>query len=184
ANESTQRYRATMLWYGTATPTAVPTDRVVSGSRASLDAHSYRATGDLPYPLTSGYGYTVTSPQVSGTVLATSGGATFRMALRAGNVGAFLRRTLDSCVPNQRANVFLDGRFAGTWYNAGVPRKARTGETDRCWRDDDFPLPRSLTTGRSSVEIRVENVTTADPPTAAWTASQYQMFSFEGGSPS
>jgi hypothetical protein len=60
---------------------------------------------------------------------------------------------------------------AGTWYDPGVSRKALRGETDRCWRDDDFPLPRSLLAGRSSVEVRVE----AAP---VWTAARYEMFSF------
>jgi hypothetical protein len=158
ANESTEHYRASMMWYGTPAVTSVQSDR--------------REAGQGGYPLNSGYEYTVSADdQETGTVVRTSGRSTFRMALRGDNVGAFLRRTFDSCVADQRADVYLDGVFAGTWYNPGVSRKALPGETDRCWRDDDFPLPRSLTAGRSSVEVRVD----AAP---VWTAARYEMFSF------
>jgi hypothetical protein len=152
ANESDQHYRATMMWYGTPTVTSVGTGRVVPGG----------------HRLSSAYAYT-TGGAEAGTV--TSGGSTFRMALRRDNVGGYLRRTFDSCVADQRATVYLDGVPAGTWYNPGASRKALRGETDRCWRDDDFPLPRSLLAGRSSVEVRIE----AAP---VWTAARYEMFSF------
>ncbi len=52
--------------------------------------------------------------------MATShGSATFTMQVAASNQGTFLRRTLDSYVPGQRAKIYLDGHYAGTWMNTG-----------------------------------------------------------------
>ena len=176
-DDSTEPYRATMLWYGNPRPTAVRGDQVLPGDAASAAAHDYHASAAGSYPLTSGYEFTVPRPEASGTVVTTSRQAGFTMSLRADNVGAFLRRTLDSCVANQRATVLVDGRFAGTWYNAGA--SPRTGHgTDRCWRDDDFPLPRSLTAGKSSITITIVAETTSSPPNTVWTAASYSLFSF------
>lgn len=173
-DESTERYRATMLWYGTPATTTVPTDQVVPGNPDSASAHSYDSTVDRKYLLTSGFEYTVNSPQTTGTVLATSSGATFTMALRPDNVGAFLRRTYDSCVPGQRADVLIDGHFAGTWYNPGA---SRTPGPNRCWRDDDLPLPRALTAGKHEITIRIADAA-PDPHVTPWTAASYQLFAF------
>jgi hypothetical protein len=170
-NDSAQRYRATMLWYGTPERTAVRSDDLLPAAPDG-GGHGYSAPGERHYPLTSAYEYTVRAAPFGNTVAATTTGVSFRMALRQDNAGAFLRRTLDSCVPNQRANVFVDGAFAGTWYNAGASGGAR------CWRDDDLPLPRTLTQGKRSVDVRIEPVPTTAPPNTAWTAAEYAMFSF------
>jgi len=154
-DESTQPYRATMLWYGTATETAI-----LTGQRAATPA-----PGDRSFPLTSAYGYTVAGPPVTSTVVATSTGTSVTLPLRENNIGAFLRRSYDSCVAGQRADVFVDGQFAGTWDNPGA-------SSGRCWSEDDFPLPRSLTAGKASVSIRLGNLT------GEWTAADYRLFSF------
>jgi hypothetical protein len=159
-NDSAQRYRATMLWYGIPNPTAIPTSEQAPSP----------AAGDRQYSLTSGYEYTVDSPVTTRTVVETASRSTFTMAVRDDNVGAFLRRTFNSCVPNQRANVYVDGAYAGTWYNAGASRAG----AGRCWRDDDFPLPKSLTAGKRSIQIRIDNTT----PGAEWTSADYRLFSF------
>jgi len=107
-----------------------------------------------------------------------TGTASFTMQLDPHNVGAFLRRTFDDCVANQRANVYLDGSFAGTWYDAGVSKGAGVDGHRRCWRDEDFPLPASLTAGKSSVKVRIAFAPTSDPQNSKWTAFRYSMFSF------
>jgi hypothetical protein len=172
-DDSTQPYRATMLWYGVPTPSAVRGDDLVVGSAASAPAHGYRSPGARDYPLTSAYEYTVHAAPVTGTVAETRGSASFTLALPAESVGGFLRRTLDSCVPNQRANVFVDDAFAGTWYTPGG-----SANTGRCWRDDDFPLPASLLAGKRSVTIRVDHVATNTPSNTAWTAAEYALFGY------
>jgi hypothetical protein len=170
-NDNSQHYKATMLWYGTPTPTAVRTDQVSPGSAG------YQSPSDQVSSLTAAYEQTVHSPLITNPVAQMTTSSTLTMALDSANAGAYLRRTFNSCVANQRAKVFVDGQPAGTWYNAGVSRKTGFDGHDRCWRDDDFPLPKSLTAGKSSVTIRIDN-DTLNQPSRIWTASTYQLFSF------
>ena len=173
-NDSPQPYRATMLWYGTPAQTAVLSDDLQAGSVMSGKAHSFSAPGSSVYSLRAAYEYLPYAPLTTGIVAETTGTATFTMKLSSGNVGAFLRRTFDSCIGGQRATVRVDGTFAGTWYNPGAsPRTGYDGH-DRCWRDDDFVLPPGLTQGKSSVTIQL----TAANASTAWTASDYKLYSF------
>lgn len=177
-DESTLPYRATMLWYGTPAQTALLGDDVVPAVPTSALAHHYLATGEQTYQLTAAYGYTVHSPLSTETDTALTGSASFTMQLDPRNVGAFLRRTFDDCVANQRANIYLDGSFAGTWYDAGASQGTGIDGHQRCWRDEDFPLPASLTAGKSSVHVRIAFLPTTDPQNSEWTAFRYSMFSF------
>ncbi|WP_163506607.1 DUF2961 domain-containing protein [Fodinicola acaciae] len=174
-NDNTQPYKATMLWYGTPTVTATPTDQLAV---ASPGDHGYQSPSDQLSPLTAAYEYTSNSPLLTDTVARMTTSTTFTMSLHSNNAGAFLRRTFNSCVANQRAKAYVDGQPAGTWYNAGVSRKTGYDGHDRCWRDDDFPLPKSLTAGKNSITIRIDN-DTLNQPDRVWTAASYQLFSFD-----
>jgi hypothetical protein len=136
------------------------------------------ATGEQTYQLSAAYEYTVHSPLISASGTALTGAASFTMRLDPRNAGAFLRRTFDDCVASQRANIYLDGKFAGTWYDAGASRGTGVDGHRRCWRDEDFPLPASLTAGKSSVNVRIAFLPTTDPHNSDWTAFHYSMFSF------
>lgn len=177
-DESTHPYRAALFWYGTPVQTALLSDQVLPASAASRLAHAYQASGEQRYLLTSGNEYVVQSPLSTATGTMMTGAASFRLALDPRNVGAFLRRTFDYCVANQRANISIDGQFAGTWYSAGAANRLDSTGHRRCWRDEDFPLPVSLTTGKSSVQVKVEFVPTSDLQDRAWTAFGYEMYSF------
>jgi hypothetical protein len=178
ADESTHPYRALMLWYGMPSVTAQKTDEIQTADAGSLSSHAYQASGEQVYTLSAAYQYTVSSPllAMSGTRL--TGSATFRLALAPHNIGVFLRRTFDDCIANQRANVYVNGHFVGTWYDAGASAPAGIDGHPRCWRDEDFPLPASLTAGKSSITIKIAFVPTSDPQDSAWTAFRYQLYSF------
>ncbi len=180
SDQSTHPYRAVMLWYGNPVQTAQPSDELLPASSASRLAHDYSATGESAYRLTAAYEYTAQSPLISADGTRTSGSASFTMKLDPRNLGAYLRRTFDDCIANQRANVYLDGVFAGTWYDAGISTTNGAGIDGhrRCWRDEDFPLPASLTAGKSSVHVHIAFVPTNDPPDSSWTAFRYEMYSF------
>jgi hypothetical protein len=177
-DESTHPYRATMLWYGTPSQTALLSDDVLPAVPASRLAHHYLATGEHTYQLTAAYEYAVHNPLITATGTTLTGAASFTMQLDRRNAGAFLRRTFDDCVADQRAHIYLDGSFAGTWYNAGASNGAGVDGHQRCWRDEDFPLPASLTAGKSSVNVRVVFLPATDPRNSDWTAFRYSMYSF------
>jgi hypothetical protein len=177
-DQSIHPYRAVMLWYGTPTQTALLSDTISPASSADRLAHSYTATGEQTYSLTAAYEYTVHAPLLSATGTSLTGSASFTMRLDPRNAGAFLRRTFDDCIANQRATIYLDNHFAGTWYDAGSSPGTGIDGHQRCWRDEDFPLPASLTAGKSSVQVRVVFSPTTDPLDSAWTAFRYSMYSF------
>src|SRR5260370_23296547 len=102
----------------------------------------------------------------------------FTIQLDPRNVGAFLRRTFDDCIGNQGANIYLDNSFAGTWYKAGASNGVGVDGHHRCWSDEDFPLPASLTVGKSSVNVRIVFLPATDPQNGDWTAFRYSLYSF------
>jgi hypothetical protein len=166
-----------VFWYGTPVQTARLTDTLQIGDGTSGVGHGYSAPGAQVASLTAAYAYPVLSPLSTASVATTSGDSTFRLALDPGNVGAFLRRSFDYGVANQRASVYVDGHFAGVWYSAGSATVVGVDGHPRRWRDEDFPLPPALTAGRSSVAIRIQPTTAPDVPGGSWTAAQYQMYS-------
>ncbi len=174
ADQDTLPYRASLFWYGTHVQTAQLSDELRPAQPASRLAHAYSSPGAQAFALTAGYEGTVSSPLSSATVVSTTGSTGFRLALNPRNVGAFLRRTFDSCVANQRAEVYVDGQFAGTWYDPGVSSRPGIDGHPRCWRDEDFLLPASLTAGKRTVTISLR----ATAHNTAWTAAGYQMYCF------
>jgi len=177
-DESTHPYRSVVLWYGIPAQTALLSDEVLPTSKESRLAHSYRSLGEQAYQLTASYEYLVHNPLITATGTAMQAETSFTLALNPHNIGVFLRRTLDYCVPDQRANIFIDNHFAGTWYSAGASHSIDIDGHRRCWRDEEFPLPASLTEGKRSVTVRIAFVPTTDPQNASWTAFRYQMYSF------
>jgi hypothetical protein len=91
--------------------------------------------------------------------------ATFAVSVPEDNQGLILRKTYDRFHGRQRARVFVDGVFAGWWYEAGEDRKRR-------WHSTDFGIDAKLTAGKSQVQI------TIDPPAgvALWSMSRYEVF--------
>ncbi len=177
-DQSTNPYRATMLWYDTPTPTALLSDELQLTSTGSRNSHAYHSSSETSYQLSAAYEYSVHRPLLTAPISETSTMSSFTMALNPQNAGAFLRRTFDYCVPNQRANIYVDNRSAGTWYSAGGSNRTDVDGKQRCWRDEEFPLPPSLTAGKTSITIRIEFMQTTNPPDSVWTASHYQLYSF------
>jgi len=71
----------------------------------------------------------------------------FRAKVNSGS-SVTLRRRLDYGVGNQKANVYVDGSYVGSWYNSGK-------DTTYQWRDTDFTIPSSNTSGKSYITVRI-----------------------------
>jgi hypothetical protein len=176
ANTSRLPYRAVVLWYGTPAITALQTDRLDVGDETSRTRHVYTGEGIL-YSLRTGWEYPVQTGPITRTGISTSKTTAFTLHLDRRNTGAFLRRTFDYGMPDQRARLYIDGEPAGTWYSAGsFMGNDRYGHSRR-WRQEELPLPRHLTEGRSSVRIEVRFEPTADPPNHEWTEFEYELYS-------
>jgi hypothetical protein len=89
----------------------------------------------------------------------------FTAFIPADNEGLVIRKTYDRFHGRQRARVFVDGSFAGWWYEPGEDRVRR-------WHVSDFGIAAELTEGKSEVRIVV------DPPAgvALWSIAKYDLF--------
>ena len=184
-NQSTERYKTVVYWYGAPFATLVPTDELKIGDLPSERMHLYSSPqASEPYEIISRYewgpdtlaGQEVYAPH-SDIGRKTTGVSEFTLKLDPQNFGVVLRRKLDCSFPNQRAEVFVAdttggsvGEFkpAGIWYLAGANTcvysnpKEELGATqhnvqtsNRRFRDDEFLVPRDLTRGRGQVRIRI-----------------------------
>ena len=181
-NSSTEHYQTVAYWYGRPGASLVKTDELKIGDPTSEAAHRYRSPqASGPYEITSRYEWGPDSirsvevyPAHTDRGRKTTGTSEFTLKLDPLNVGVMLRRKLDYAFPNQRADVFVaaedgaDWKSAGIWYLAGANTcvysnpKDELGSTqhnvqtsNRRFRDDEFPLPRDLTAGRSAIRVRV-----------------------------
>jgi hypothetical protein len=212
-NESTEHYETVTYWYGLPEETLVRTDSLHVSDASDESKHGYRASGaSAPYSLTSRYEWGVDTldgreiyPAEPDTGRVVKGESSFSLKLDPRNVGVLLRRKLDYSFPNQRAEVWVSAaagaprwRHAGVWYLAGSntcvysnPIK-ELGATrhvietsNRRFRDDEFLIPRSLTSGRSAIRVRIVFTPLNRPlypgapvPELAWSEFRYTAYCF------
>jgi hypothetical protein len=215
ADESNEHYRTVTYWYGIPAPSLIETDTFQVGDAASEKAHNYLSPdASAPYPITSRYELGVDTfrgqvvyPATTDQGRKTSGASEFTVKIDPQNIGVMLRRKLDYAFPNQRAEVSVADagntspptwRPAGIWYLAGSNTcvhshpKAELGPAEhnivvsnRRFRDDEFLLPRNLTTGRSAIRVRVKFTPVRIPlfpghpePELAWSEIRYDAYSY------
>ncbi|MDB4996807.1 MAG: Fibronectin type domain protein, partial [Myxococcaceae bacterium] len=83
----------------------------------------------------------------AGRAFGPGGSSTFTVKIDPANEGVVLQRRLDYSIPDQQAQVFVDGALAGTWSDRGSSPAA--------FRDDFFPIPANLTAGKSTMTVTV-----------------------------
>ena len=77
---------------------------------------------------------------------------TFR--IEKNNAGVILRREYRSVVPNQKAKVEVDGKYAGMWF---CPQRAISNNISL--RIDDYSIHPRLTVGKETIEVTFEAIT-------------------------
>jgi hypothetical protein len=184
-DDSTDHYRTVTYWYGLPAASLVRTDQLQIGDPASEKVHDYQSPdASAPYEITSRYETGVDTfqgqviyPALSDAGRKTADASEFTLKIDPKNLGVMLRRKLDYQFPNQRAEVFVadpngtapDWKSAGVWYLAGAntyvssePEKElgaiehKVHTSNRRFRDDEFLLPKALTTGRSAIRVRIK----------------------------
>ncbi len=151
-------------YYHQPAPRSILSDQLNVGDAASEAAHSYSISnqtwsGTNAYTFDGNFDHVT----ITNTGRADEGFSQFTMALPPNNAGAILRRQFDQSIPNQSADVYVDGALVGTWYCAG-------SNPFHCWRDSDFMIPASCTGGKSSIQIRIS-------PAGNWTEYYYWFYS-------
>ena len=202
-------------WYGIPRPSLVRTDSLKVGDLSDEKAHHYVSPdASAPYALASRYelgvdhvaglGSAEVFPAEADTGRRTTGTSEFDLALDPANLGVLLRRKLDYSFPNQRAEVFVSsdgGRKwnpAGIWYLAGSNTCVYSNPNEelgaaqhivqtsnRRFRDDEFLVPRALTSGRASIRVKVRFAAVGIPlfpgyplPEQAWSEIRYDAYCF------
>jgi hypothetical protein len=213
-DESTQHYQTVTYWYGLPAASLVRTDELIVGDEASERQHRYQSPdASAPYEVTSRYELGVDHlkgveiyPAHTDRGRTTKGTSEFTLKIDPDNFGVMLRRKLDYSYPNQRAEVYVSDagspkpawKLAGIWRLAGSNTcvysnpKGELGATEhvvqtsnRRFRDDEFLIPRGLTTGRRAIRVRVEFTPVQTPlfpgyplPELAWSEMRYTAYSF------
>jgi hypothetical protein len=94
----------------------------------------------------------------------------FTMAINPGNSGVSLVRRMDYGIADQRARVLVNGAYAGDWFDSGSDSNFR-------WRDSSFDIPPAMTTGKSSIVVKVQFVSSA----IDWNEFAFWAYSQMGG---
>ena len=125
------------------------TDFIDVGNSASEKAHEYRATqsGSIvsmeAYPEGENF---ETSLKDDGRYHG-KGEITFKVSVDPDNQGVRLRRRVDQSIPRQKAQVYIDGKYAGCWYYGYQNEYLR-------WFDLDFEIHPDYTRGKSSLDVK------------------------------
>ena len=155
-------YSSITFYYAIDTPLLIKTDELNVGDSSSESNHGYAIqgqtrTGDLNlyYP-----GYDLDDSSLhkkyadGGRYF--SANSSFNISINRDNNGVVLRRRLDYAVVNHEAEVYVDGKFAGVWYNGGVHDIFSPSNEIR-WLDSDFDIPPSFTWGKNKINIVIKN---------------------------
>jgi Protein of unknown function (DUF2961) len=166
-NSNQVPYASVAYYYLKSSPGMSATDFFEPARVDSREAHEFLVHGGEPR-LTSASGRffrdaPVTSEYHDGMSLDRSSSCEFTMRIDPNNDGAVIRRMFDQASRDQRAEVYVNGAFAGVWYSAGGSDRFR-------WREDEFWVPAEQVRGRSDLRIQL-NVHSAQ-----WSAYEYQAF--------
>lgn len=158
-------YSSTAFWYGhEGRPTMVASDEIDVGDESSEASHDYRAD-DTVTDLSSVFEGEADEEVVTDQVSSTNSPVSFTMEVDPQNVGVRLTRVGDQAEGYQQAEVYVDGKRAGTW-------SAPLGNAQQRWVEDGFTIPRELTDGASSVVVELRPL--GGP---SWTAARYAVHS-------
>jgi hypothetical protein len=165
-------YRSISFCYFRRKPALEQTDFLDVGNSASEKAHSYKATeaGSAirleAHPEGEYFENTLTE-----TGRYHKGGSiTFRVAVDPANQGVRLRRRIDQSKRGQKAEVYINGQYAGTWYHGYENPHLR-------WYDSDFDIHPDLTKGKTQLQIKLDLVSVTGAE--VFSDFSYTVYSFK-----
>ena len=152
----------------------VQTDSLQIRNAASEATHNYSITSqNWTGSFTNDYFGRDVAAVFSGLGRAHKGTSQFTMSINPANQGVRLSRIMDHGVANQKARVYVNNAQVGTWYTGGVNLYHKA-------RYDSFEIPASFTSGKSSITIKIQVVSSASD----WNEFVYDAYSHLNLSPS
>ncbi len=97
------------------------------------------------------FGASVQAKQITDNGRAFTGYSEYSVSIDSSADSVELIRRMDYGIADQKSDVYVDGQFAGTWYDQG------TNPLDH-WRNSKFIIPSNLTIGKDSVRIKIKFV--------------------------
>ena len=161
-NDVPAEYGSTAYFYSQRTVALHRTDVLDPGDAGSRTSHAYVDNGGQS-DLTATYEGDLDDLPITDQVRSGPGEISFRLAVDPANTGVLLRRTANQTAAYQSAAVSVDGTPVGTWQQP-------FGNASHRWLSDEYPLPASVTAGKSQITVQLMPNTGAPP----WTAAVYQ----------
>jgi hypothetical protein len=156
------------MFYGRKGPGGITTDKLDYGKNKSTSSHNVRYTPNdehifeilstfenQPEILFNKY---IMSLKVKQRV-------THTFKTEKNNAGVILRREYRSMVPNQKAKVEVDGKYAGIWF---CPQRAINGRSSL--RVHDYHIQPHVTVGKERIDVTFEAIT-------MWESSSIEVIS-------
>ena len=164
-------YRSLGFCYIKHEPALHLTDYLDVGNPGSESIHSYEATqaGAAVTVKAHPEGEDFKLAQIGKGRYHSGGQITFQVAVDADNGGVRLRRRIDQAELGQKAEVYIDGEYAGTWYHGCLNPHLR-------WYDTDFDIHPDFTKGRAKLDVKL--VLSRDKGSGDFTDFSYSVFSF------
>jgi hypothetical protein len=127
------------------------TDYIDVGNSQSESSHKYRSTGTTQEVslVMNPEGDFFESLLTEDGKYHAEGEISLTIAIDPANKGVRIRRLLDQKVPRQQADVYVDGKFAGTWYWGYENEHLRAYE-------QDFDINPELCRGKKSLKIKLD----------------------------
>lgn len=166
------QYRSLGFYYVRKRPAMHLTDFVDIAGEASERTHAYRAPhSTLTGELDAAYEGNNVGILVRDRGRTHNGGEIrFVAATLPDNGGVRLRRRIDQNSPRQAADVYVDGKPAGTWYHPDQNPYLR-------WFDSEFDLPANLTRGKRALKISL--LVRKGQGYGPFTDFRYEVLSFD-----
>ena len=164
-------YRSLAFCYINKRPILRQTDLIDVGNPMSEKAHRYRASSAKPPVYLSAHpeGENFENLLDECGRYHSKGDIHFTVSIGPTNEGVRLRRRIDQKIPRQKANVYIDGKYAGCWYYGYENEYLR-------WFDLDFDIHPDYTTGKNSIDVRLEIESTEK--SVAFTDFKYEVYCF------
>ncbi|MCI0496199.1 DUF2961 domain-containing protein, partial [candidate division KSB1 bacterium] len=169
-NDVNRNYHSLAFYYLQDSTTAIKTDELNIGSSVSEQIHKYKISGQTwTGKRTFQYEGDDDTQDITDIGRQHRGTSEFQVLISPENRGVRLLRRFDYGILNQQAEIYVDDVFVGTWRSAGSNPYKR-------WRDEFFMIPARLTTGKKSINIRI-NASGAEHD---WTEFHYWIYSMGG----
>lgn len=123
-------------------------DFISTGNEASRSMHKYSASDETKQievysPCEGNYADTF---EMQKGLVHKSSEIRFQVAIDPLNEGIKIRRRIDQKLGRQKAKVFLDNEYVGTWYDTEINPHLR-------WYDSDLDISAKFTSGKSEIDV-------------------------------